>query len=82
MKPRTIVVLEPNQILLLKQLAALNQMSVSSLIRQAVDLLLEEKKKNPAQMVLKSVEEIAKSYPPKFKFDVGLSKNIDKIVYG
>lgn len=82
MKARTIVTLESEQLLLLKQLALFDQNSLSSLIRQAVDLLLEKKKLNSAQLILKSAQKVAKSYPPAFKKAADLSKNIDKIVYG
>lgn len=83
MKKRTIVTLEPEQNLLLKHLAATHQTSVSGLIRKAVDLLLKkEKKTNQAQLILKSVDEIAKSYPSNAKTEKDLSQRVDEIVYG
>lgn len=81
MKARTIITLEPEQTLLLKHLAAADQISVSGLIRKAVDLLLKEEKGNSAQLILKSADEIAKSYPPDFKIEKNLSQKVDQIVY-
>jgi hypothetical protein len=82
MKTRTLISLEPSQFFSLKHLAATKKISMSALIRQAVDLILEQKTINPGDLILKSAQEVKKTYPKNFKFDKNLSKKIDQIVYG
>jgi hypothetical protein len=82
MKTRTLISLEPSQFFGLKHLAAANKVSMSALLRQAVDLILEQKAVNPGDLILKSAQEVKKTYPKNFKFDKSLSQKIDQIVYG
>lgn len=81
MMTRTIIALEPRQIALLKNTAATQNLSVSALIRKAVDLLLQKKENNPANLMLKSLAEIEKKFPAQGK-KTNDSLNVDKIVYG
>ena len=82
MKKRTIVSLEPSQILLLKRQALVKRTSISALVRQAINSFLKENKINQAQLILESVKEVAKIYPLKTGQTIHLSKEIDEIVYG
>ena len=82
MKTRTIVSLEPNQILLLKRQALVKRTSVSALVRQTINSFLKESKINQAQLILESIKEVSKIYPLKTKRTIHLSKKIDEIVYG
>lgn len=82
MKQRMIISFEPDQIYLLKRIAKEEKQSVSQLVRKAVKNYTKDKKKNPAKMLLKALDELHSKYKDDFKnVDPNLSKKIDKLLY-
>ena len=83
MNQRILIGFESEELYRLKRVAREQNESVSELVRKAVKIYTKKDKKNPAALLLESVDRLHKDYGHLFKnVDKNLSKKVDEIVYG
>lgn len=83
MKYRTIISFEPEQMNFLKDIAKREKMSISAIVRSAVDNFTKKEEKNSAKELLKWLKANEKELKKGFKDeDRNLSSRIDELMYG
>ncbi len=83
MKQRIIISLEPKQMATLKRLSQLKEISISSIIREAVERYTKNQNIHPATLLLDWLDDNQGENNKSFrKTDKNLSQEIDKLLYG